>query len=194
MNRYLMLLMLMPLATNAEESPRGGDDELLQESRRIVQQFSEQLQSELFRAMAGDGPSTAVQVCRERAPEIADALARETGARVGRTSLKVRNPQNLPEPWQRRALLAFEEAGAGAPPERLERFESAPEAGVAARYMKAIVTKPMCLACHGEPAESVKTALDENYPHDRATGYGAGEIRGAFHVTWPQDVTVTQDD
>ena len=27
--------------------------------------------------------------------------------------------------------------------------------------------------------------LDREYPHDRARGYAAGDIRGAFSVVWP---------
>ena len=42
---------------------------------------------------------------------------------------------------------------------------------------------PQCLACHG-PRESqspeLRTALERDYPHDAATGYAVGELRGAF--------------
>ncbi len=55
------------------------------------------------------------------------------------------------------------------------------------RYMKAIPTaeKP-CLACHGKAlAPQVRARLDALYPEDRATGYEAGEIRGAFTLSRP---------
>jgi excinuclease UvrABC helicase subunit UvrB len=53
--------------------------------------------------------------------------------------------------------------------------------------MKAIPTaeKP-CLACHGKTlAPQVAARLKELYPDDRATGYAAGEIRGAITLSRP---------
>jgi hypothetical protein len=44
------------------------------------------------------------------------------------------------------------------------------------------------LACHG-PEEAlqpeVRAALDQRYPEDRATGYAAGDLRGAFWAEVP---------
>ena len=42
-----------------------------------------------------------------------------------------------------------------------------------------------CVACHGDrdtldPA--IQAILNEQYPHDRATGYSPGDLRGAFSV------------
>ncbi|MCW5622489.1 MAG: DUF3365 domain-containing protein [Burkholderiales bacterium] len=45
--------------------------------------------------------------------------------------------------------------------------------------------QPLCLTCHGAEAampESVKQRLREDYPHDRATGYQSGQVRGAVTV------------
>jgi hypothetical protein len=53
------------------------------------------------------------------------------------------------------------------------------------RYMKAIPVQPLCVACHG-PAETLSPAVRERlakeYPHDRATGYSPGQVRGAIAV------------
>ena len=41
-----------------------------------------------------------------------------------------------------------------------------------------------CLACHGKAiTPQVLEQLDARYPDDRARGYGAGEIRGAFSLS-----------
>ncbi|HSD70126.1 MAG TPA: DUF3365 domain-containing protein, partial [Woeseiaceae bacterium] len=54
------------------------------------------------------------------------------------------------------------------------------------RYMKAIPTGGLCLACHGSAIpDDVRGLLDDHYPHDRALGYEAGDMRGAFSVVWP---------
>ena len=45
-----------------------------------------------------------------------------------------------------------------------------------------------CLRCHG-PAEGIapeiRAAIEKNYPHDKATGYKRGDIRGAFRYGFP---------
>jgi hypothetical protein len=180
-------LLLAPIAALADEPPGVPDDNRLEQSRELVKQFGSTLQKELMGAMSAGGPPNAVRICRDRAPAIAAELARHSGAKIGRTSLKTRNPQNAPEPWQRSVLLQFDEVGASAGDERLEFAAHNPEPGVEFRYMQAIVTKPMCLACHGEPAEPIRNVLDDAYPHDAATGYETGDIRGAFHIVWPEE-------
>ncbi|MBK8909014.1 MAG: DUF3365 domain-containing protein [Rhodospirillales bacterium] len=63
------------------------------------------------------------------------------------------------------------------------------------RYMKAIPTAELCLACHGTEIDpAVSTTLKKHYPLDQATGFQAGDIRGAFYhqttelTVWPQNV------
>ncbi|MBK6511624.1 MAG: DUF3365 domain-containing protein [Haliea sp.] len=51
------------------------------------------------------------------------------------------------------------------------------------RYMKAIPTGDVCTGCHGtQIAAPLANALKERYPADRATGFVAGDLRGAFSV------------
>lgn len=182
------LLVTSSFPANASEPE---EDLLLEKSRALTRKFAQTLQAELMSAMSGGGPPEAIRVCRDRAGQIADEIARESGARIGRTSLKFRNPQNMPAAWQLPILRKFETEGSSASADRLEKFERSPADRVKARYMSAIIAKPMCLACHGEPTGPVAEVLQANYPHDRATGYEAGDIRGAFYVVWPE---TTQDN
>ncbi len=49
------------------------------------------------------------------------------------------------------------------------------------RYMKPIPTTGLCLTCHGETlADEVSNKVKVLYPHDNATGFSLGDIRGAF--------------
>ena len=51
------------------------------------------------------------------------------------------------------------------------------------RYMQAIPTAQMCLNCHGsELSGPVKESLQALYPQDQATGFRAGDLRGAFSL------------
>ena len=52
----------------------------------------------------------------------------------------------------------------------------------------ALPVAEVCLTCHGPSdllADDLKAALSKDYPLDRATGYAAGEVRGALTVTRP---------
>jgi hypothetical protein len=52
------------------------------------------------------------------------------------------------------------------------------------RYMKAIPTAELCVACHGaEIPPDVAAKLEELYPQDKARGFQPGDIRGAFTIT-----------
>ena len=52
------------------------------------------------------GPLNAISVCKARAPEIADALSID-GIRVGRTSHRLRNPDNQAPEWVNSVLQAY---------------------------------------------------------------------------------------
>lgn len=165
----------------------AGAPDRIAEGRDIARQFGAELRSELKAAMAEGGPLAAIRVCHEEAPRIARDAAQRTGAEVGRTSTRLRNPANRPDAHERGVLQEFEEAAASGdletPPERLETL---PDGRV--RYMRGIIIEPPCLACHGEGlAQPVTAAIDARYPEDEARGYAPGDLRGAFTITWPAD-------
>jgi hypothetical protein len=157
-------------------------------SRETVKEFMQTLKQELQASMREGGPVNAVSVCNLTAPAIANTYSISNGWKVGRTSLKLRNPDNAPDAWERSVLDAFEERKlAGEDPAQMEYYEVIRrDGGKELRYMKAIPTSRVCLACHGEALDSiVKTRLEKLYPHDQALGYQEGDIRGAFTVTQP---------
>jgi len=155
------------------------------EGQVISHRFGGELKVALERAIAEQGPASAIEVCRDEAPRIATRLSEEHGVVVSRTALKVRNPGNAPRPWQRAGLESFQKRLAdGAKAETLEFFETQPDGS--ARYLKAIVTASLCTVCHGETlAPDIQRALKTYYPQDQATGFKAGDLRGAFSIEWP---------
>ncbi len=89
-----------------------------------------------------------------------------------------------------RQLVDFNiRAANGEKPETLEKSEIVTVDGEQVfRYMKALPVGEVCLKCHG-PVEGMDTGLKaklaEIYPHDQATGYTKGQIRGALTVKRP---------
>ena len=159
------------------------------ESRAVIKQFFGTLKGELVAAIKQGGPPNAITVCSNKAQTIALDLSLEKGWDIGRTSLKLRNPINAPDAWEKRVLMDFESRKAkGESPKGMDHAEIVAVGGKKAfRYMMAIPTaaKP-CLACHGETVKpAVEAALKKKYPLDKARGYKAGDIRGAFTISFP---------
>ncbi len=179
--RILLTLLLAVITVTASAD---SEDPRLAESRALVSAFAGELQSALKAALDTGGPVAAIDVCRDLAPQIASRLSRQSGVAVGRVSARYRNPLNAPQPGQLAVLSEFAAAMKAEPGTVPERFEA--RTGEPAQYLKAIPTAPLCLVCHGETlAESVSSQLAVDYPHDLATGYRTGELRGAFSVIWP---------
>jgi len=175
----LLLVALIPPATA---------EDLTVAARAIASDLIQRLGTVLKKEMASGGPDNAIAVCRDIAPGLAGELSRSTGGRVSRVSLKTRNPLlGQPDAWEQQVLAEFDQQAAkGAKPETLERSEVVTEPqGRFFRYMKAIPVQPLCLTCHGTTdsiPDPVKTRLAADYPHDRATGYALGQIRGAVTI------------
>lgn len=157
----------------------------LAEGRAIAGSFGGELKAALQSAMAEGGPLAAIHVCHDRAPAIAASASASSDADVGRTALRIRNPANAPDAQERATLEAFARQLAENPGTVPESVDVLPDGRV--RYMRAIVTEGVCLTCHG-PALSpeVAAAIDARYPEDRAKGFEAGDLRGAFTITWPR--------
>lgn len=158
------------------------------ESRKALKEFAGELKGELLAALEKGGPVNAVTVCSHKAPTIAARISKNKGWKLGRTSLKVRNPRNVPDGWERKILEAFEERRRqGEDIGKLEHFEVVTEGEKSAfRYMKAIPAGKLCLTCHGkELVPDLAAKIKELYPEDQATGFSLGDIRGAFTITQP---------
>ena len=165
-----------------------------QASREAAAQLLKQLGGALKKEMSDGGPGAAISVCRDLAPQISGTISRANGWRMTRVSNRVRNPLlGMPDAWELNALSEFEKrAGQGESYQHMEAGEVVEEGGARYyRFIKAIAVKPVCLVCHGSkdtiPA-GVKAKLASDYPADRATGYQAGELRGAVSIKQPMAI------
>ncbi|EGV28587.1 hypothetical protein ThidrDRAFT_3655 [Thiorhodococcus drewsii AZ1] len=188
MTRHSLALALLTTSGTLLAADPAMDPDIA-EAKGIVKQFATRLQGELQSAMQQGGPIKAISVCKERAPAIASSLAHSSGWEVGRTSLKVRNTtQNTPDDWERAVLTTFEERKAAGESVKTMAYSEIvdTEQGQRFRFMKAIPTQEVCLACHGSNlSPEVTAALDKNYPEDQARGYAPGDVRGAFTLSKP---------
>jgi len=192
MNKFYYLggfIALCAVNVQATEQTQRLNNHLedVTQARAIVKQFSQQLKAVLKPALEQGGPVNGLDVCSVVAPKVAQQFSRDTSWQVGRTSLKYRNEHNAPDDWERAALLQLEQKKEQQVTfSKLEYWQVVTERQQRyLRYVKAIPTaeKP-CLACHGgDLPPQVSKRIAALYPHDKAVGYRAGEIRGAFTLT-----------
>lgn len=188
----LLLIISASLAQAQSTPPSDMDASMVQSTRAIAGDLLGQLGQKLKAALTSDGPVHAVSVCKEAAPSIAQQLSVANNAKVTRVGTKVRNPaMGVPNAWQKDALTRFESRLAqGEKAADIEYWQVADtgDGKRELRYAKAIAVQHQCLSCHG-PAHEIPAALADkirlDYPNDQATGYSAGQLRGAVVVTRP---------
>ena len=162
-------------------------DATLDEARGASKQLMAQLKGRLLASLEEHGPAGSIEVCSIAAPEIAASV--QTGTmKVRRVSLKVRNPEDEPDAYERATLERLTELFAHDPqsvPAEVAQVVEMPDQRKVLRYMTPLSIAKPCLTCHGPAAEldeAVKARLDSLYPEDRATGYVDGDLRGAVSV------------
>jgi hypothetical protein len=182
MNTFKIALALV-LASGATMAGQTSEKE---QAMAATAALGKALKAELVGAMQSGGPLSAVDICHTRAPAIAASVSSEQGVQVSRVSSRNRNPGNAPNEWQAEVLAMFAD--------RIEDGEDAAgltwqetaevSDGAEYRFMKAIPTDGVCLACHGTSLDpAVAEAIAARYPEDKATGFSQGDLRGAFVVT-----------
>jgi hypothetical protein len=144
----------------------------------LLTPFKQDLQKALKSGLA-EGPAAAIQVCRVKAPGIADALSVD-GVRMGRSSHKLRNPDNTAPDWVSPIMQTYLDDASSREPRAIELD------GGRWGYVEPIIVQPLCLTCHGsELAPDVAEGIAELYPEDKATGFEAGDLRGVFWLEFP---------
>ena len=171
-----LLLAVCALVTSA--ACAGPDFDADARGAELLMPFKMNLKSALVEGMQA-GPVEAINVCSIEAPSISAALSVD-GIVMGRSSHKLRNPDNAPPRWLAGHLDRFA-AGKQQGPLVLELEDGR------YGYAEPIATQGMCLLCHGENlAPEIATRISEAYPEDMATGFREGDIRGVFWVEFPK--------
>jgi len=173
----LGLLLALGAATGRAE-PAG--ETVADRGSALLMPLKQDLKSALLAGLER-GPEHAVSVCRDQAPAIARSLSVD-GVVVGRSSHRLRNPDNAPPAWVAPIMNAWLEEGAAREPEVIELGEGRQG------YIEPIVMQPLCATCHGKaiPPDLAERIAAE-YPDDRATGFEVGDLRGVYWVEFPAD-------
>jgi len=175
--------------TPGSPTPGSPEDQAMVRAQAAGQAFGGALKGRMKAAMEAGGPPQAITVCSQDAPRIAAEVSAAQDVRLGRASLRLRNPADAAPDWVQAWLDAQGERPAQglAPQKSFAEVEGQP----VARLIVPIAVEAACLRCHGAVEDldpAVRASLASRYPQDRATGYAEGDLRGALWVEAPVQV------
>lgn len=158
----------------ADSAVSESDKQAMMAARESLFQ---QLSAALMEALTTGGPAAAITVCSQQAPEIAQAVSQQHHLLIGRTGVRLRNPNNTPPGWAAELTAAKVDT---------PQFVTLSNGDAAA--LLPIKLQAQCLLCHGPPEmimDEVKAELARLYPLDQATGFQPDELRGWFWIQKP---------
>jgi len=179
--------------TTEESSTTGSltieeKEKYMSRGKEIAQGSFQALSSALQGAMSSGGVEKAMNYCNISAMPLTDSLSDVYNARVKRTALKYRNPQNKPTEAEEKMLNAYMTQAA-------ENQEMSPEVKLLDEnhiaFYAPIKTMGLCLTCHGTVGESLTEENYETikalYPEDQAVGFEMGDLRGMWSITFERN-------
>lgn len=156
-------------------------------ARSSMKTLGTTLKGALVKTMKADGPTAALQVCASDAQSLTASVAAGSGVRVGRSSLRLRNPKNAGPSWVTDWLKTQGERSAMEVGGQAAAATREDGTGVV-RVLAPIAIEAPCLICHGPDegrSPELSAILAEKYPTDKATGYALGDLRGAIWAEAP---------
>ena len=166
------MLALVALAAVAQ----AGDDPAAH-GASLLAPFKAELKNALMAGMK-EGPATAIEVCSDDAPGIAAKLSVD-GVLMGRSSHKLRNPDNAAPDWLAPIIDAYASGDGELAPVVVDLDDGRHG------YAEPIRVQPLCLTCHGKTVHAdVAERIETLYPGDEATGFSEGDFRGVFWVSF----------
>jgi len=157
-----------PSALTAEQA------KMLERAKGAQKELGPKLMATVLHTVEKRGHAAALQACKLEAPKLTSGAGDAAKVKIGRTSHKLRNPENVAPVW----MADIVEAKEGKPHVRL-----GPEGQLG--WAAPIHLMGPCTSCHGDTAElasGVPEALAKLYPEDQATGFEPGDLRGWFWV------------
>jgi len=159
-----------------------NDKERLAKGKELTAITFSKLSSVLKGKMKEGGVHEAIFYCNVSAFSLVDSISKANDVTIKRVSLKYRNPANQPDSLEAVVINNYQLA-----------IESKTEVkpvvyseGSSDLYFAPILTKGMCLSCHGTPGKHISDAdyafIKEKYPIDKAINYSADDLRGIWSI------------
>jgi len=181
-------LVVVNLSANNKQGKKKKEHTYKSEkkiAKKAIKKLLKNFQSNFKPAMKKGGPVGATEFCSQKATSITEKVnsSLKDGVSIKRVTLKPRNPKNLATGQEAKILGSLNELqqnGVVLPKMLVQKIDDKH-----IKVIKPIMIKPMCVVCHGTSDkldQKAYEAIKKNYPDDKATGYKAGDLRGAFVV------------
>jgi hypothetical protein len=182
---FLLLLSACTTTQKTVELSEKEQKDYLQKGQMLAQQSFAALSGRLMAAIEQGGIPHAVKYCNVAALPLIDSLSNAHQANIRRTSLKVRNRQDVAQGWEKEVLEAYQILLAeGKKPAPMVKKLDQKRVAFA---MPIFIAQP-CLKCHGKLGETLNeqhyTTIKQLYPQDQAIGYVDGDWRGMWSITF----------
>ena len=151
-----------------------------QEGMKYIKMLGGALKGELQTHMKADKTGlAAMSFCTAQA----DSITKEINAKlpkyasVRRTAMKTRNPNNAADVLDIKIMKEYEASIAAKT--FLPADIKVVVEGETTRVYKPLVTKGVCLKCHGtDVSKEIQSEIKTHYPKDQALGFKEGSLRG----------------
>jgi hypothetical protein len=171
-----------PLTAEAQQAA-------IQRGKAIAAETFSLLSSNLQSAIQSGGISNALPFCSLAASPLTAGMAGKYGVSLRRVSHQARNPANQADDAELGVLKVFEAALAADSLKPPAPLATNLVAETATFFAPIVLNNTLCLKCHGEPGSEIApehlAVIRRLYPHDAATGFKLGQLRGAWRIDFP---------
>jgi hypothetical protein len=180
---FLTALLSASIALASEVNIANPTDiGVKQEGMKYIKMLGGTLKSELQTHMKADKTGLAAMgFCTAQADNITKEINAKLPkyASVRRTAMKTRNQNNAADALDQKVMAEYEASIAAKT--FLPADIKVVEEGDTTRVYKPLVTKGVCLKCHGtDISKEIQGEIKTHYPKDQAIGFKQGSLRGVI--------------
>jgi len=195
MKAYNLLILALVLSTSCNQKenlvtePSQKEKVIVDSIGNIVSvTLKKNLVKKLSKAIEEHGLIYATEFCKGEALPLTNGVESQFSYEpdLKRTSLKVRNPQNAPDKYEKQALDYYQKKFMDETIFLSSYIQKITEKEASwFYYYEPLVINSLCLNCHGDQGKldsDLAEVLNELYPEDQALGYKEGDFRGLIRV------------
>lgn len=178
---FISLFMTGFLLSCQTELSERQKEEYGSKGKEMAQTTAEKMLAEVGKNMKEGGVAQAIPYCHAHASEITKEYSNTYNVDIKRTSHKVRNEKNAPNPREKDIIQMYL---AQTPKDYKPVVEKNTDGSV--QFYAPIVLQQKCTVCHGELGSTMVYATDsivkKLYPNDQAIGFKEGDLRGIWSI------------
>lgn len=184
MMKKVLLSSLLVVSVLSASSDANSDDAIQKKGLKYIKILGKELKSNLQKEMKKDKSGVAaLNFCSKKAMELTKKVNKKlpNDVSVRRTSLKYRNPANIPDAIDEEVIQKIQKKIDSGKKDFAKPVVV--ELDGRTRVYKPLFVETACLKCHGDvnaTSPSLAKSIKEKYPNDMAIKYKEGDLRGVI--------------